>query len=43
MTPTPTPTPNEQMYKKITLDDLIKNNNDIDDDIGYEPPNPSVF
>ncbi|KLE05313.1 hypothetical protein [Aliarcobacter butzleri] len=43
MTPTPTPTPNEQMYKKINLDDLIKNNNDIDDDIGYEPPNPSVF
>ncbi len=42
ITPTPTPTPNENKYIKVTLDDLIKKNN-IDDDIGYEPPSPGIL
>ena len=29
-------------YIKVTLDDLIKKNN-IDDDIGYEPPSPGIL
>ena len=43
ITPTPIPTPNENKYSKVTLDDLIKKNNDIDDDIGYEPPSSGMF